>query len=70
MGPRENDRLSKDWAARNKTLQQITEEFAETLPPKAWLREDRNISRLAERLSVSSKKVRRILRNVEFLRQG
>lgn len=47
----------------NKTFQQITEEFAEIVIPKVWLREDRKISRVAAVLSVSPKKVRRILRN-------
>jgi tetratricopeptide (TPR) repeat protein len=47
----------------DKTFQQITEEFAEIVIPKVWLRENRKISRVAERLSVSPKKVRRILRN-------
>lgn len=47
----------------DKTFQQITEEFAEIVIPKVWLREDRKVSRVAERLSVSPKKVRRILRN-------
>lgn len=46
-----------------KTFQQITEEFAEIVIPKVWLREGRKISRVAERLSVSPKKVRRVLRN-------
>lgn len=47
----------------NKTFQQITEEFAEIVIPKVWLREDKKISRVASSLSVSPKKVRRILRN-------
>lgn len=47
----------------DKTFQQITEEFAEIVIPKVWLREDRKISRVAERLSISPKKVRRILQN-------
>ncbi len=46
-----------------KTFQKVTEEFAEIVIPKVWLREDKKISRVAERLSVSPKKVRRILRN-------
>lgn len=54
----------------DKTFQQITEEFAEIVIPKVWLREDRKISRVAERLSVSPKKVRRILRNAGFLARG
>lgn len=54
----------------DKTFQQITEEFAEIVIPKVWLREDRKISRVAERLSVSPKKVRRILRNAGLLTRG
>ncbi len=45
----------------DKTFQQITEEFAELIIPKVWERENRKISRVASRLSISPKKVRRIL---------
>lgn len=45
----------------NKSLQQITEEFAEVVIPKVWEKEDRKISRVAKKLKVSPKKVRRIL---------
>jgi tetratricopeptide (TPR) repeat protein len=45
----------------DKTFQQITEQFAELIIPKVWEREGRKISRVATRLSVSPKKVRRIL---------
>ncbi|MGA3089777.1 MAG: hypothetical protein ABSD75_14255 [Terriglobales bacterium] len=48
----------------DKTFQQITEEFAELIIPKVWEREDRKISRVAARLSISPKKVRRILARV------
>ena len=48
----------------DKTFQQMTEEFAELIIPKVWEREDRKISRVAARLSVSPKKVRRILTRV------
>ena len=48
----------------DKTFQQITEEFAELIIPTVWEREDRKISRVAARLSVSPKKVRRILTRV------
>lgn len=51
----------------DKTFQQITEEFAEIVIPKVWLRESKKISRVAERLSVSPKKVRRVLRNTGML---
>lgn len=47
----------------NKTFQQISEEFAEIVIPKVWMREGKKISRVASRLSISPKKVRRILRN-------
>lgn len=60
-----NDML-RGWSegiVGDKTFQQITEEFAEIVIPKVWLREDRKISRVASSLSVSPKKVRRILRN-------
>jgi len=48
----------------DKTFQQISEEFAEIVIPKVWEREDRKVSRVAARLSVSPKKVRRILNRV------
>ena len=54
----------------NKTFQQITEEFAEIVIPKVWIREGRKVSRVAQRLSVSPKKVRRILRNAGLLAAG
>jgi tetratricopeptide (TPR) repeat protein len=47
-----------------KTFQQITEEFAELIIPKIWEREGRKVSRVASRLSMSPKKVRRILNRV------
>ncbi len=46
-----------------KTFQQITEEFAGIVIPKVWKREGRKVSRVASRLSISPKKVRRILHN-------
>ncbi len=61
-----NDTL-RSWSegmVGNKTFQQITEEFAEIVIPKVWLRENKKISRVAACLSISPKKVRRILRNV------
>lgn len=50
-----------------KTFQQVTEEFAEIVIPKVWQREGRKISRVADSLSISPKKVRRILRRVGVL---
>src|SRR6266852_913928 len=48
----------------DKTFQQISEEFAELIIPKVWEREGRKVSRVAARLSMSPKKVRRILNRV------
>jgi tetratricopeptide (TPR) repeat protein len=48
----------------DKTFQQISEEFAELIIPKVWEKEGRKVSRVATRLSVSPKKVRRILNRV------
>jgi tetratricopeptide (TPR) repeat protein len=48
----------------DKTFQQITEEFAELIIPKVWEREGRKVSRVASRLSMSPKKVRRVLARV------
>jgi len=48
----------------DKTFQQISEEFAELIIPKVWEREGRKVSRVAARLSVSPKKIRRILGRV------
>ena len=39
----------------------MTEEFARIIIPKVWEREGRKVSKVAEKLSISPKKVRRIL---------
>jgi tetratricopeptide (TPR) repeat protein len=54
----------------DKTFQQITEEFAELIVPKVWEREGRKVSRVATRLSMSPKKVRRILDRVGRQKPG
>lgn len=51
----------------SKTFQQVVEEFAEIVIPKVWIRQDRKISRVSASLSISPKKVRRILRNSGLL---
>ncbi len=53
-----------------KTFQQITEEFADIVIPKVWEREGRKVSRVAIRLSISPKKVRRILARTGRRPQG
>ena len=45
----------------DQTFQQMTDEFADLIVPKVCEREGRKISRVATRLSMSPKKVRRIL---------
>ena len=55
----------REWSqglVGDKTFQRITEDFAHIIIPKVWEREDRKVSRVAARLSISPKKVRRILR--------
>lgn len=57
----------KAWslgAVGDKTFQQITEEFADIVIPRVWEREGKKVSRVAARLSISPKKVRRILDRV------
>jgi tetratricopeptide (TPR) repeat protein len=57
----------REWSQGSlggKSFQQITEEFAELIIPKVWEREGRKISRVATCLSISPKKVRRILDRV------
>ena len=45
----------------DKSFQQIAEEFAELIIPKVWEREGKKVARVARRLSISPKKVRRVL---------
>ena len=52
----------------DKTFQQISEDFADLIIPKVWEREGRKVSRVAEKLSISPKKVRRILHRVGKLK--
>ena len=57
----------KAWsqgAVGEKTFRQISDEFAEIVIARVWEREGRKVSRVAARLSISPKKVRRILARV------
>jgi hypothetical protein len=59
------------WSAGivpNTSFQQLTEEFARLVIPKVWEREGRKVSRVAQKLSISPKKVRRILHAVGELK--
>jgi tetratricopeptide (TPR) repeat protein len=58
------DPLLRAWSSgdvEDKTFQQMTEEFARIVIPRVWEREDRKVARVARKLSISPKKVRRIL---------
>ncbi len=58
------DEMLRAWSegiTGEKTFQEISEEFAELVIPKVWIREGKNVSRVVQRLSISPKKVRRIL---------
>ncbi len=50
--------------AEEKSFQQMTEEFADLVIPSIWEREERNVSRVVAKLSISPKKVRRVLNRV------
>jgi tetratricopeptide (TPR) repeat protein len=63
----------KAWsqgAVGEKTFRQISEEFAEIVIARVWEREGRKVSRVATRLSISPKKVRRILARVGRRKPG
>ncbi len=58
------DSRLREWSqglVEGKTFQQMTEEFADLVIPSVWEREKRNVSRVVAKLSISPKKVRRIL---------
>ena len=58
------DATLRAWSAgivEGRSFQQMTEEFARLVIPRVWEREGRKVSRVAEKLSISPKKVRRIL---------
>ncbi len=61
------DSKLKAWSQGSlgdKTFQQVTEEFAELVIPRVWEREGRKVARVAAKLKISPKKVRRILDRV------
>jgi len=67
------DDMLRTWSEGmlgEKTFQQVTEEFAEIVIPKVWAREGYKVLRVARKLSISPKKVRRILRNAGLLASG
>jgi tetratricopeptide (TPR) repeat protein len=60
----------REWSqgiVGSKSFQRVSEEFAAIVIPKVWRREGCKVARVAARLSISPKKVRRILRNQGLL---
>jgi tetratricopeptide (TPR) repeat protein len=55
-------------AVGNKTFREISEQFAEIVIPKVWEAEGRKIARVAARMAISPKKVRRALSRAGVLR--
>ncbi len=67
------DAKLREWShgvTGDKTFQELEEEFAEFLIPKVWELEDRKVSRVAEKLKVSPKKVRRVLSHLGLLQSA
>ncbi len=65
------DPLLRAWSQGNtgeKSFQQLAEQFAELVIPKVWEQEGKKVQRVARRLSVSPKKVRRILNRMGKLK--
>jgi tetratricopeptide (TPR) repeat protein len=61
----------RDWSkgiVGNKTFQQITRDFEAFIIPKIWKRESCRVSGVAKQLSISPKKVRRILRSQGYIK--
>ena len=62
-----NGNLDATWQAwsqgivGDRSFQQLTEDFADLIIPKIWEHEGRKVARVARRLSLSPKKVRRVL---------
>ena len=54
----------------DKTFQQMTEQFAELVIPRVWEKEGKKVQRVARRLSISPKKVRRILNRLGKLKKA
>ena len=60
----------REWShgiVNGKSFQQVSDEFAAIVIPKVWRREGCKVARVAARLAISPKKVRRILRDQGLL---
>jgi tetratricopeptide (TPR) repeat protein len=65
-----NLRAWSQGAVGDKSLQQVVADFEEVLIRRVWEREGRKVSRVANKLAVSPKKVRRVLRHLGLLEMG
>jgi len=45
-----------------KSFQEVTEQFAQLVIPRVWMREECKISRVAKKLAMSPQKVRRLVK--------
>jgi tetratricopeptide (TPR) repeat protein len=59
-----NLRAWSQGATGGKSLQQVVADFEELVIRRVWENEERKVSRVAQRLAVSPKKVRRVLRHL------
>jgi tetratricopeptide (TPR) repeat protein len=67
------DPLLREWSQGlmgGKSFRRISEEFAAIVIPRVWEREGRKVSRVAARLRISPKKVRRILSGASKAKAG
>jgi hypothetical protein len=58
-----NEKL-QEWSqgvVGDRSFQQLTEDFADLIIPRVWENEGRKVARVARKLSISPKKVRRVL---------
>jgi tetratricopeptide (TPR) repeat protein len=66
------DPVLRSWTqgvTGGKSFQQISEQFAELVIPRVWEKEGKKVQRVAKRLSISPKKVRRILNRLGRLKR-
>ena len=64
------DAILRAWsegAVGSSTFRELSEQFAQIVIPKVWEREGRKIARVATRLAISPKKVRRALSRAGLL---
>ncbi len=57
-------------ATGDKTFQELAEDFAEVVIPRVWEKEEKKVQRVAQRLKISPKKVRRILARAGKRKKG